>query len=537
VVEELTMTVWQRKSFFRAPVLLLLVLVFLFGIALGLRLYNIAEPPSDFHPTRQYRSAIIARGYYYEALRTAPEWKRDLAGLNKQREDSLEPPIMELMASFAYRIYGGEHLWIPRLLSITFWMVGGVFLYLIARQIVSAPAAVISTAFYLLLPYGVIASRSFQPDPLMVMLLLVSIFTILRYHDKPSGLRLGIAASISSLAALTKPVCLFLIFGTFFSIAIYRQGIRRSLTTPTSLLFTTVTLSLSMIYYGYGILGAGSLRGQAEGSFSPHLLVQSAFWENWLKRVIEVIGGLYLIVAVVGVLMLREGLPRALIVGLWSGYFVFGLAFNYYILTHDYYQLQFIPVVALSLGPVGALILRPISRRGRELNRSAYVRGILLLAGTLSLLLVALSMIFAAREARDAVEQPRLYYGGPLPGELAGSRPENRIETYKEIGEAVEHSPSTLFWAPDYGKPLQYHGWLSGTPWPRTAEIQDEKLQGVREISTEERFEDMDAEIAPEYFIVILDSEWSKENKDLEGFLTSNFSVLVENDDYLVFSL
>src|SRR5918999_1030683 len=108
------MPVWQRQSFFRAPVLLLLVLVFLFVIALGLRLYNIDEPPSDFHPTRQYRSMIIARGYYYEALKTAPEWKRNLASLNKQREGSLEPPIMELMGSFAYRTFGGEHLWIPR---------------------------------------------------------------------------------------------------------------------------------------------------------------------------------------------------------------------------------------------------------------------------------------------------------------------------------------------------------------------------------------------------------------------------------------
>ncbi len=76
----------------------------------------------------------MARGYYFEALESVPEWQRDLAILNKQKETIIEPPILELVASFAYRAIGGEYLWIPRLLSTIFWVTSGVFLYLMPRS-------------------------------------------------------------------------------------------------------------------------------------------------------------------------------------------------------------------------------------------------------------------------------------------------------------------------------------------------------------------------------------------------------------------
>ena len=502
----------------RPPVLRLLMVSFLFIIAFGLRLYNINEPPLDFHPTRQYRSALIARGYYFETLEKAPEWKKNLASLNKQGEGILEPPIMELMTSFAYRTLGGEHLWVARLLSTLFWLIGGVFLYLIAERIFSAWAAVFSAAFYLFLPYGIMASRSFQPEPLLIMMLLVSIFTILWYYDRPSGTRLGIAASTSSLAIFIKPVCLFLILGAFFSVAIYRQGVRRTLTSRSSLLFVGALFCPTIIFYGYGILVAGFLQDQAESSFLPHLLVQPAFWEGWLRMIVKVVGGTYLIGALLGVLMLRGGVPKAVLIGLWTSYFVFGLVFTYHIHTHDYYQLQFIPIVALSLGPISAEVTRYLSRIATGLYGRAGVPIILLLAVILSLLLVATN-------ERQALQETGVSAFG------------SRVEMYQEIGEVVDHSPNSLFWAPDYGKPLKYHGWLHGEAWPRSGDVRFEELMKAPQVGTQERFKTLDAETSPEYFIVLPDDEWLNEQKDLRDLLTKEFPILAENDDYTVFDL
>jgi hypothetical protein len=325
------------------------------------------------------------------------------------------------------------------------------------------------------------------------------------------------------LAVFIKPVCLFLILGAFFSIAIYRQGVRKSLTSLTSLLFTAATLFLTVVFYGYGILKGGDLQGQAAGSFVPHLVTHPAFWGGWLRQIVEVIGGTYLIGALLGVLMLRGGLPRALLVGLWSSYFVFGLVFTYHIHTLDYYQLQFIPVVALSLGPISALIMSYLSQTDNTPYRPAHVLGTLLLVGILSLMLVALNVVLNVHQAQEKVSAADF---------------ESRIDMYQEIGEVVNHSASTLFWTPDYGHSLEYYGWLSGTQWPRRNELQAEKLLGeVQETSIQERFDALDAEISPEYFIVLPDSEWFREQKDLRDFLTNKFPVLVENDDYIVFDL
>ena len=116
---------YEKRFPFQAPVLWSLLVGLLFIAAFGLRLYHIDGPPMDFHPTRQYHSAVMARGYYFEASDSAPEWKRELAILNERREGIIEPPSVEVMAFLAYRAVGGEHLWIPRLLSAVFWLKGG----------------------------------------------------------------------------------------------------------------------------------------------------------------------------------------------------------------------------------------------------------------------------------------------------------------------------------------------------------------------------------------------------------------------------
>ena len=53
----------------------LALLAFLLGLAV--RLYDLTDPPLDFHPTRQLHSALIARGMYYQNLDDIPDWQRE----------------------------------------------------------------------------------------------------------------------------------------------------------------------------------------------------------------------------------------------------------------------------------------------------------------------------------------------------------------------------------------------------------------------------------------------------------------------------
>ena len=551
----------DRPSLLHRPVWQLLFVGFLFVIALGLRLLYVDQPPLDFHPVRQYHSALVARGYYFEALKTAPEWKRELASLNKQEEGIVEPPIMEILtAYFAYSILGGEHLWVPRLLSALFWLVGGAFLYLTAKKIASPGAAAFSTAFYLLLPYGVWASRSFQPDPLMVMMLLVSVYTILRNHERPSPRRLLAAGLASSLTIFIKPgACFFQIFGAFVSLAIYREGFRRSLASVQLPVFTTLSILPAGLYYLYAhTFSASYIQAQADYSVRPDLLLQAFFWRGWssqitgvmggtlliekiekltegvgdsstvvgallrlgwLAQLSDVVGGALLIGALLGILMFREGLPRALLAGMWGGYIVFGLVFTYHIHTHDYYQLQLIPVVALSLGPAGALLTSRLNQMSRQWRRRSAVLRILAVAS----IIVVLTAVVAGVRLIQRSDPIRAYT-------------ENRVKTYEEIGEVVDHSPRTLFLTTDYGESLKYHGWLSGKNWPNSEAILFEKqFEGI-EIGAEERFSFMTSEHSPEYFIVANMGDF-EEQEDTKDLLTRRFPIIAQDEDYIVFDI
>ena len=525
-----TKDVSKTSSFLQEPLSRLLVLGIMFVVAFCLRLHRIGEPLFDFSPVRQYHSALLARGFY--------EWL--LSGNLKTMppDGIIEPPILEVLASLSYLISGGEHLWVPRLLSASFWMVGGVFLYLIARKIVSANAAGFSVAFYLFDPAAVLPSRAFMPESLMIMMLLVSVFTVLRYHERPTTGRLMAAVVVSSAALFVKPgMCLFQIFGAFVGLMVYKKGLLRSLTSAHLLLFTVLSLLPVGLYYMYGAVIASFLQGQVQGKVVPQYLLETYFWRGWLDQIASTVGLVAFAGALLGVLLVRPGLPKALMAGLWGGYFLFGLVFTYHIHTHGYYSLQFVPVVALSLGPLWDTVEGYIRRGGRQHYRRAVFLG-----------LVVIAVVFAVAEQRTAIFGIAQQAGGakPFPGRYMGSaliaHYGARAKVYGEIGAIVGHSPRTIFSAPDFGYPLLYHGRLDGEYWPTPEMMAWWQSRGRVEAhlggatTRRELFDDWYREVSPEYFIVIKSEGW-KDDRQLRRLLTRHFSKVARDKYYLVFDL
>src|SRR3982751_4367913 len=103
------------RPFLRRSSWRLVILGILFIGAFCLRLYDLGQLPLGFNPPREYHGALLARGFY--------EWwsTGDLKTIPP--DGIIEPPILEIVSSLAYLIVGGEHLWIPQLLSALFWMV------------------------------------------------------------------------------------------------------------------------------------------------------------------------------------------------------------------------------------------------------------------------------------------------------------------------------------------------------------------------------------------------------------------------------
>jgi hypothetical protein len=100
----------------------------------------------------------------------------------------------------------------------------------------------------------------------------------------------------------------------------------------------------------------------------------------------------------------------------------------------------------------------------------------------------------------------------------------------------VNHSSRTIFLAGDYGVPLEYHGLLSGSPWPLASDLEWERLAGVPALDAEARFLRWFAPRRPDYFIV-QDLREFEQQPDLERFLTDHFPMVAKTPDYLIFKL
>src|SRR6185503_3383439 len=134
-----------QETFFASKFARSVVLVLLFAIALTIRLYDLTDLPLDFHPTRQLLSAIKARGLYYETQPNGvPTWKLETAIRMAKLKADVEPVVLEQLVAFTYR-FTGEQLWIARIYSSCFWLIGGVFLFRLARQFVSFEGALVAT--------------------------------------------------------------------------------------------------------------------------------------------------------------------------------------------------------------------------------------------------------------------------------------------------------------------------------------------------------------------------------------------------------
>ncbi|NIT59209.1 MAG: hypothetical protein GWN00_24210, partial [Aliifodinibius sp.] len=419
-------------------------------------------------------------------------------------------PVTERLVGLIYGLVNREYLWIARLLTTTFWLIGGIFLFKVAARIVSPEAAIFSTAYYLFVPLGVLASRSFQPDPLMIMMFLFGLFTIVQYYDQPSMIRLVIAASISGFAILIKPLVLFALLGAFVSLAIYRKGSQNRVIDGQLLIFTVVCLLPTVLYYGYGMFITDSLKSQAQGSFLPQLLLSQEYWKDWSLTAAGTVGYKALLAGLVGLPMLRKGMPRALLIGLWSGYIIFGLVFTNHIRFVNYYHLQLIVIVALSFAPIAALVMNNLKQATNPWYWWLPVAGAFLLA-----------FLFSIREVRSQ--------------QLAIYRTLERVETAQEIGKIVGHSSKNVYLASHYGMPLEYYGELTGTYWPRRLSDPQRALGLADEYgaSVEERLRSLG--FSPEYFIITQFDQLNRYHPDLKEYLVKNCPLLTESDEYLIY--
>jgi 4-amino-4-deoxy-L-arabinose transferase-like glycosyltransferase len=482
----------------------------IFVLAFAIRLYHIGSPPLDFEPERQYHSFILARNYFLQHSDSAPEWRKKLWQQIAAEEYVREPPILEHAIAGLYRITGKEEFWIARTLSTIFWLAGGWVLFRLVRNLVGTEGAAFSLVFYLFNPFGIVASRAFMPDPLMILIALMAISFLVRYQSDASRSSLLLSAICTGLASLIKPFCLIPLLTTFIILTVEtRRNNMKSMITS-GLWFLAIVGIVTLPYYLSGLLPAnGFLRGYSSVSIMPQLWFRPYFWGGWFDLIRMTAGFIPFILGLIGILLTNKGILRSLLFGLWLGYLFFCLLFTYHIHTHDYYHLILIPVIAMSLAPIGSAVFKAI--KDEPILRWLFV-GILIFGAAASV-----------HETRSRWKAVQNYV-------------QAEVLTAAQIGQALNHNYDVINLASYYAKPLKYHAEIGGKRWPYTYDFRANEIIGLENKSTENRLQE-DLKLYPLKYFVVSDMEEFNRQQDLKKLLYDNFPVFKETKNYVIFSL
>jgi hypothetical protein len=513
-----------RPAAVRTALTILLVIAGL-AAAVSVRLVEIEQPIVTYRAIRHYRSAIIARDFYYHLAPGITAKAVEVADANLHMQQAGEPPLMEWLACLSYLLIGREQVAIPRALAAIAWVIGAIPLWFVTRRFASAAGALAACTLYLFLPFGIVASRNFMPDALMTLVTLFALVALLRHHEQPDPRRRVTAIAVVGLALFVKPMSVFLTIPVLISLNVLRQrsrapsgvgvgagagvaggvadGSSRDLAIMLAWCFVPPVL-----YYGWTALFGSLIKDQAHMRFVPELLVTKFFWNGLLTQIQRVFTLPVAIVGWLGIAFATRGTARVLLASLWIGYAAFAVAFTYHMPTHDYYHWPYIAVVALGVGIV-------VTRLESVLARIAPPR---LVAAVLAIGCVGIA-IAGVRAA-----WPRLHVRNAAA----------QLAQYREIGELTEHDTRALFLDLEYGYPLMYHSEVSGDAWPNQDDLAAEDLGGRPALDANARFARDYADFKPRYFIVT-DLESLDAQPDLKTLLAERTEVVRQTGGYHVY--
>ncbi len=482
-----------------------ITLLILLLLGLGIRLLDLTDPPLDVSPTRQLHSALMARGMYYQGRSDVPAWQAKTAVQQWKREGVIEPPVMENLTVGLYRVFGGEYLWIARILSSLFWIIGGLAIYLLGQKLTNADGGITALIFYLFQPYGVMESRSFQPDPLMVSLICFSLWAFYNYLQKP-GWKWTIIAGLTCGAAIyIKNVSAFFLAIPYI-VLIFKKDLRPVLKDIRVWVLAALALLPAVIYTIYGTYIAGYLGQQFSFRFFPNLWVDISNYSRWINQINETAGLPALILGMVGVFLIEGSLPRKLVWGLWAGYAIYGFTFAYHIGTHDYYQLPLLPILALSIAPIGSFISAKII----SIQTWKLVRPVMLAVS----LVIVLLLVWQNRNiltSQDYRAEPAFWLN---------------------LGDRLRDEP-VVGLTQDYGYRLAYYGWDSISNWPGSGDLNVRKLAGRPEKDIQSLIE---KDIKGKgYFLVTWFDDFNRQT-ELKTYLENTYPV-ESGTGYLLFDL
>lgn len=347
-----------------------IIITFVIVSGLALRLYKIDQPILEYFPERQTQTAEITRNIYVNGWNDV--W---IAKIRYEKAYPtplvLELPIYNSITAGFYRLFG-PMLILGRLVSILAYLMASIFFALIILKHSSKKMLFLSLLVFVLSPLHVLVSRSFQPDELALMFLLISIYYSSYFFLMISGF-------------IKLP---FYLFGLIFTL---KKG-GKSLTTFKYLLFfipiSVWSIRASMIMKGEGYAGNYAISNW----FDPLLLLDYRFYTS-VFNILHIN-----VLTTLGLLFFAVGLFygwREKSMDLWKKWLFVSILyivfFNSHVSTHEYYSLPLLPPLAAFTGAGIVAVFESISFKN-DTSKKFFISLVLLLV-TFALIVPSLNRI------------------------------------------------------------------------------------------------------------------------------------------------
>jgi 4-amino-4-deoxy-L-arabinose transferase-like glycosyltransferase len=417
-----------------------------------------------------------------------------------------EPPILEQIVGFTYKMLGSEEVWVARIWLTFFWLAGGWALWAAGRRMASPGAVITGLGFYFFLPFSVIASRSFQPDSWMVMWILLTAVSAWRWSEKGSWKWAALTGALGGFTLIVKEVAGFYVGGMLVAVVLSTLGWRKTLRSGQVWTMAGMVLLPSLIYY----MGYNGQRSADFMSFWTVSLIKldltSNFYADWLAMIQGTIGLTNFLLALLG-LVLAPKERKPLLAGAWFGYAAYGLVFPYQYTTHEYYHLPLVALTALSQMPLIDTVYAKLK------TQAAFWR------------LVGIAMILFACGYSLWVARSVLY----------ASDYRNEPAAWRKVGEAIPPGSKFTALTADYGMRLRYYGWRGmSVGWPSGIDNELFALAGAGQGEFQSQFEANTEGM--DYFLVTAFNELDAQPQ-LKAYLNANYPVYSRGDGYILCDL
>lgn len=334
------------------------LLILILFLALAVRLYKINIPLADHHSWRQADTAAVARNFIKEGFDFLRPRIDNMTFLqasdlpNPERLFLAEPPVYNSIVALFYALFGVKES-LARLVSILFSLGSIIFLFSLVKAFLSGKEALWAAFFFAFLPFNIFYNRTVLPESLMIFSTLAMLFFFQNWlkNERRRDFLLAILFTALALSQKIFPFFLALPMGYL----VFKRWGLKLLTQKKRLGSLLVFCFLSLLpiilwrvwiarfpegvpYYGW-LFNQGGIR------FRP------AFF-RWIfdERIGKLIlGGWGLPLLGLG-LVLRPGKKNGWFFHLWLlSFLLYVTVFAAGNVTHDYYQIPFIPIAAVFL--------------------------------------------------------------------------------------------------------------------------------------------------------------------------------------------